>query len=61
VRQFLTEGQTFRANLRTNSALNGVYHLRSGLPVRDCDRDTPVQGCPAIRKRVWPDGAFGAN
>jgi hypothetical protein len=61
VRQFLTEGQTFRANLRTNSALNGVYHLRSGLPVRDCDRDTPVLGCPAIRKRVWPDGAFGAN
>ena len=61
VRQFLTEGQTFRAQLRGASALNSVYGLRSGLPVRDCDRDTPTLGCPRIETRVWADGAFGAD
>ena len=61
VRRYLTEGQTFRAHLRSNSALNSVYGLRSGLPVRDCDRDTPALGCPAIAKRLWADGAFAPN
>lgn len=61
VRQFLTEGQTLRAHLRPGSALNGVYGLRSGLPVRDCDRDTPALGCPPIARRIWADGPFGAN
>ncbi|MFO1316544.1 MAG: hypothetical protein U1F58_13150 [Burkholderiales bacterium] len=61
VRRYLTEGQTFRAHLRSTSALNAVYGLRSGLPVRDCDRDTPALGCPAIRRRLWADGAFVPN
>ena len=61
VRQYLTEGQTFRAHVRSNSALNGVYGLRSGLPVRDCDRDTPTLACPAIHRRLWADGAFAPN
>jgi hypothetical protein len=56
LRQFLTEGQTFRAHLRSNSAINQVYALRPGLPTRDCDRDTPTLQCPAIRRRLWADG-----
>ena len=55
-RQFFTEGQTFRAHLRPNSAINAVYSLRPGLPTRACDRDTMVLGCPAISKRIWADG-----
>jgi len=56
-RQYLTEGQIFRAHLRTNSAINQLFGLRLGLPMRDCDRDTPALNCPPIRKRVWADGS----
>ena len=61
VRQYLTEGQTFRAHLRPNSAINSVYGLRGGLPTRACDRDTMVVGCPSIAKRIWTDGTWPAN
>jgi hypothetical protein len=60
-RQYLTEGQVFRAHLRTYSAINQLFGLRPGLPTRDCDRDTPALNCPQIRKRLWSDGAFPAN
>ena len=61
-RQFLTEGQIFRAHLRPNSAINVVYALRPGQPTRSCDRDTMILGCPAIAKRIWADGsAWPAN
>ena len=60
-RQFLTEGQTFRAHLRPNSSINSIYNARPGLPVRNCDRDTLTRDCPAIRKRLWDDGGFPAN
>ena len=61
IRQFLTEGQTFRAHLRSNSAINQVYGLRTGLPTRDCDRDTLTTQCPAIAKRLWADGMLPPN
>jgi hypothetical protein len=61
VRQFFTEGQTFRAHLRPNSAINAVYGLRPGLTTRACDRDTMLLGCPSIAKRIWADGVFPAN
>ena len=60
-RQFLTEGQTFRAHLRGNSAINQVYGLRPGLPIRDCDRDTLALACPWIARRLWADGIFPPN
>ena len=60
-RQYLTEGQIFRAHMRTNSAINQIFNLRPGLPTRDCDRDTPALNCPLIKKRLWADGAFSAN
>jgi len=59
-RQFLTEGQTMRAHLTPGSAMNAL-NLRPGLITRDCPRDTNDKNCPAIRKRIWPDGTFGAN
>jgi hypothetical protein len=61
VRQYLTEGQIFRAHLRPGSALNSVYGARPALPVRNCDRDTPLVDCPAIRKRIFVDGSFPPN
>jgi hypothetical protein len=60
-RQYFTEGQTFRAHLRPNSAINSVYNSRAGLSIRNCDRDTLTRECPPIRKRLWDDGAFPAN
>ena len=61
VRAYFTEGQTFRAHLRGNSAVNAVYAARPGLVTRACDRDTLTLTCPAIAKRIWPDGLFPAN
>ena len=60
-RQFITEGQSFRAHLRSGSAINAVFGLRPGLPVRDCDRDTLTLACPGIAKRIWADGAYPPN
>jgi len=60
-RKFLTEGQTFRAHLRPNSAINQVFGLRPGLPTRNCDRDTLTLDCPAIKKRLWADSILPAN
>ena len=60
-RQYLTEGQTFRAHLRPNSAINQVFGLRPGLSTRNCDRDTLTLDCPAITKRLWADGGLPAN
>ena len=61
IREFLTEGQLFRAHLRQNSALNLVYGARPGLPIRNCDRDTLTLDCPSIAKRLWADGVFPPN
>ena len=60
MRQYLTEGQTMRAHLQPGSALNAL-NLRGGLTTRDCPRDTNDRNCPAIRKRIWSDGSYGAN
>ena len=61
VRAFRTDGQVFRAHLRSASAVNAVYGARPALPLRNCDRDTPVLDCPVIAKRVWADGPRPAN
>ena len=61
IRQYVTEGQLFRAHLRTNSAINFVYNARPGLPTRDCAHSTNTDACPAIQKRIWADGSFPAN
>jgi hypothetical protein len=57
-RQFLTEGQNFRAVYNNSSSINRVYDVRAGQPTRTCAHhyaDTnPL--CPAIQKRIWADG-----
>lgn len=60
-REFITEGQLFRAHLRTNSALNFLYAARPGLPTRNCAHNDATDQCPRINKRIWADGAFPAN
>lgn len=60
-RQYITEGQLFRAHLSTTSALNFLYSARPGQPTRNCPRDTANDQCPQIKKRIWADGTFPPN
>ncbi len=62
-REFLTEGQNFRAQLEPDSVINTTYNLRSGLTTRDCGNltETATDECPAVQKRIWADGTFPAN
>jgi hypothetical protein len=59
VREFLTEGQNFRAVYNPSSALNEIYDVRAGRPTRGCSQHyrDDIANCPAIQKRVWADGA----
>ena len=61
VREFLTEGQVFRAHLRSNSALNAVY----GAAARIADARLRPRYADARRARhrqaLWADGLFGPN
>lgn len=58
-RNYLAEGQTFRAVVNSNSAVNGVYNARPGLVTRNCGNSTSTTdaACPAVQKRIWADGA----
>ena len=60
-RQFITEGQLFRAHLTTTSAINFLYAARPGQLTRNCARDTSSDSCPPIQKRIWADGTFPPN
>jgi len=58
IRNFLTEGQTFRAIANAGSAINILYKTRTDTsPKVRCgtsDRIT-AHDCPAIQKRIWKD------
>jgi len=58
-RNYLTEGQTFRAVVNSGSFINRVYNARPGLITRDCGNSTSTTdfSCPAVQKRIWSDGA----
>lgn len=60
-RAFVTEGQVFRAHLRSDSAINSIYGARPGKPTRDCAHTADSATCPRINKRIWADGTFVAN
>jgi hypothetical protein len=60
-REFITEGQVYRAHLEPGSALNFLYNARPGQPTRTCPRDTFSDTCPRIERRLWADGAFPTN
>ena len=55
-REFLTEGQTFRAVFRRGSALNNVYDVREGAVTRFCGTNDFSNICPKNYRRVWADG-----
>jgi hypothetical protein len=59
VRQYLTEGQTFRAVYNPGSAINAIYDVRAGSPTRACSHSYVESNelCPAVQTRVWADGA----
>jgi hypothetical protein len=56
-RQFLTEGQLFRAHLEPGSAINSVYGVRPGQVTRSCADNASSRTCPPLAKRLWADGA----
>lgn len=59
-RLFLTEGQAYRAHIRSISAIRSthVYGLRPTMPIDDtCALGTTTRTCPRADKRIWPDGA----
>ncbi|MET0514737.1 MAG: hypothetical protein ABW047_05345 [Nitrospiraceae bacterium] len=60
-RQFITEGQLFRAHMNPSSVLNDLYHARFGEITRQCDYASSGPLCPVIHKRIWADGSFPAN
>ncbi|MBM3797463.1 MAG: hypothetical protein FJW31_26210 [Acidobacteria bacterium] len=60
-RQFLTEGQLFRAHVNTGSILNATYNARPGEPTRSCNFSANTAECPASQRRLWADGGFPAN
>ncbi len=60
-RQFLSEGQLFRAHLNPSSIVNAVYAARPGEITRNCNFGTANAQCPAIQRRLWADGVFPAN
>ncbi|HED32757.1 MAG TPA: hypothetical protein ENJ08_00875 [Gammaproteobacteria bacterium] len=60
-REFFAEGQTFRAHLSADSALNSIYAARPGQPTRNCPQATSNNVCPRNDKRIWADGTFPAN
>ena len=60
-RQFVTEGQSFRAHLNPTSVLNVLYNARPGETQRSCGFGAADALCPAIHKRLWADGVFPAN
>lgn len=59
-RLFFTEGQAYRAHIRTISAIRStnVYSLRPTMPIIDtCNISSTTRNCPMPDKRIWSDGA----
>ena len=55
-RQYLTEGQTYRAVFKPSSVLNNVYDVREDQLTRNCPLNSFDFVCPKIYRRIWPDG-----
>lgn len=63
-RIYLTEGQTFRAIVLDQSAINTVNMSRSGTTraTTSCQsHTTATPDCPAIQTRIWQDGPLGLS
>jgi len=56
----LTEGQAYRAHIRSISSIRSaqVYGLRPTMPIIDtCNIGSATRRCPKADKRIWADGA----
>lgn len=60
VREYLTEGQVFRSHYNAFSALRSIYSARSD-PTRNCPDAVQSTTCPALERRLWPDGSFPSD
>ena len=60
-RQYITEGEIFRAHLNPSSILNSTYNSRPGELTRACSLNDSTPLCPPVQRRLWPDGVFPAN
>jgi hypothetical protein len=63
-RNYLTEGQTFRAIALDKSAINSTDSTRSGITraVATCQsHTTATPDCPAIQIRIWNDGPLHSS
>jgi hypothetical protein len=61
VREFLTEGQTFRAHFDVGSAANDVFGANPAEPKTNCNGLVGSSLCPALNRRLWADGDKPAN
>lgn len=60
-REFLSEGQVFRAHFNNSSSINNLYNARVDQPTVSCINETNTAECPALHRRLWDDGAYPAN
>lgn len=62
-RRYMTEGQTFRVAMNSESILNRTdgYNARAGLQTRMCpgnNTNASNRQCPPIQERIWKDGVW---
>lgn len=56
-RQFLTEGQIFRAHMNSTSLLWTLFlDVGQQPPGRDCGHNDANGACPSLNRRIWDDG-----
>ena len=60
-REFLSEGQVFRAHFNSSSSINNLYNARPNQPTVGCTSGTNTAECPALQRRLWDDGTYPAN
>jgi hypothetical protein len=60
-REYLTEGQTFRAHVDPASVINSLYGARAGEPRRGCPHAAASASCPPLATRIWPDAKAPAG
>jgi hypothetical protein len=58
VREYLSEGQNFRAVYNGASSINSIYDVRDGQAIRNCPHhyNDADRICPPVQKRIWADG-----
>lgn len=61
VREFITEGQSFRAHFDLGSAANDIFGANPSEPKTNCPGLLGSSLCPDLNRRLWADGALPAN